>query len=391
MENIVKTMVLIIWISISIFEITTYFLINPKPVYFRAWEAVSNYTGKDASVASFKPHFIYDGTMTGDLLIGMKFKALPSEIRKQLFVVDEYGYRNYPGFLNSTKIDAVVVGSSFVGGGQETQENLVSEILTNHWDIPTYNSTTSIQYFWEDERFVKNKPKYVIYLGSEGEVINSMWQYSIVDKGITKSPRAWNSYEEWSRENEEFPWAFDKFSARLKDYSLFRYYINNAHISLLNALFSRERIAQFTTHNVMTYNPDMKVIFYQQQYDIPLINTPGKTEADIQIAIKELINTKEKLKSKGITFIVAGMPSKTHLGLKKYRNISDDSRALYLFNKELKKAGIEYVDLLTPSLEITKELGRHLYFPDDSHWNSEANVLISRLLKEKINELNLAE
>ena len=87
MKKTIKVLVLIIWIGVSLFEILTYLFINPKPIYWRAWEVVSNYTGKDANFAPFKPRFVYDGTMTGDLLNILKFKPSKSEIRKQVFIV----------------------------------------------------------------------------------------------------------------------------------------------------------------------------------------------------------------------------------------------------------------------------------------------------------------
>ena len=390
MEKFIKTMVLIIWLSISIFEISTYLFVSSKPIYFRAWEAVSNYTGKDASIASFKPMYIYDGTMTGDLLNAIKFKPLPSEIRKQTFIVDEYGYRNKPGFLNEP-IDAVIIGSSFVGGGQETQDNLVSSILTDKYGIRTYNSTTSVQYFWEDERFKKNQPKYVIFLGSEGEIINSMWKYQIVDGVMNHTPKAWKSFEEWKKVNESFPTHFDKIADRVKNYSLTRYFSNNIYIDILNLFLTRKQIADTTTQDFVTYHSDSKTLFWQEDYDDPLINTQGKTEDDIKNAIKELVSTRNLLRSRGITFIVAGMPSKTHLELKKYRDIPNSKRALYVMDEAMKEAGIEYVDLLTPTLKIVKDTNTQLYYSDDSHWNSEANELISKLLKEKIYQLNAIE
>ncbi len=386
MKKIIKVLTLIIWISISLFEILTYLFVNPKPIYWRAWEAVSNYTGKDANVAPFKPRFVYNGTMTGDLLNAIKFKSLPSDIRKQAFIVDEYGYRNQPGFLKN-KIDAIVFGSSFVGGGQETQGNLASELLTNLYKIRTYNLYGVVQTFWEDARFLKNKPKYVILLGHEAEIINSLTRYAIVDTGIIKSPKAWDSYESWKKENEEFVWAYDKFADRLKNYSLTRFYVNRVYIDLLNFLLTREQIAELTTQDFVTYDLQSKMLFFQANYDNPLINTPGKTETDIQKAIQELLHTKELLASIGVELIVAAMPSKTHIELGKYRNIPDNKCALFVLNRELEKAGIHYIDLLTPSLEFVRNTKGHLYYPDDSHWNSAANRLASRLLKEKITQI----
>lgn len=387
MKKVAKYSVLFIWLGISLFEVLTYFFVNPKPIYWRAWEAVSNYTGKDASIAPFKPLFVYRGTMTGDLLNGIQFKPLPSEIRRQEFLVDEYGYRNRPGFLKNTAVDAVIIGSSFVGGGQETQKYLVSEMLTDTYNIPTYNSTTSVQYFWEDARFKKKKIRYVIFLGSEGEIINSLWKYSISDKVMTHTPPAWISYSAWEKANEIFPRAYDKIADRLKNYSLTRYFANNMYVDIVNAVFTRDQIARLTTQDVITYDPETRVLFWQQQYDNPLIGSSGKTRVEIQNAIKELLHTQKLLASKDIVFIVAGMPSKTHIELKKYRDIPNKQRALYMLNAEMEKAGIEYINLLAPSLEFVKKTGKHLYYPDDSHWNSEANALISKQLSDRIRQL----
>ncbi|OGE32034.1 hypothetical protein A2631_02865 [Candidatus Daviesbacteria bacterium RIFCSPHIGHO2_01_FULL_44_29] len=378
---------LIVWIALSVFEILTFFLINPKPIYFRAWEYVSNYSGLDAAFAPFKPLAVYNGTMTGDLLNAIQFKPLPSEIRRQYFQVDEFGYRNPVG-ISRTPLDAIVVGSSFVAGAQTDQKDLVTEILTNQYNIKSYNYVTSVQYLWEDWRFKENPPKYVILLGSEGEIISSLWKYSIIDRVPYNNPKAWSNFKQWQSQNEFFSWRFDKAAVILKDYSLTRHLMNNLFIDVKNRLFTREQIANSSLQNAVTYDPKTKMLFFQLDYDNPTLNSQSKTLADIETAILEFKKTRDLLASRGITLIISAMPSKTHLETLKYRNMLDKERAILVLYEELKKVGIEYIDLYSPTMEYVKTTGEHLYLPDDSHWSATANMLIANLLSKKISELS---
>lgn len=387
LNNLLKSSVLIIWILISFFEISTYFLIKNKPIIWRAWEVVSNYSGKDASYIPFKPRYVYKGYISGDLINIINFDAKKSEKRFQKFIVDEYGFRNRVGMLKKP-IDVVILGTSFVAGAAEDQKNLVSEILTKKYGIRTYNASWyNVQAFSEDSRFIKNPPKYLILLGVENELIIGTQRYIYTDYGIMNNIRKWNSYEEWERVNDPYKYDFKDISNELKNFSMTRYLANLIYVKMINFGRSREEVAESSKQNMVYYDKETGMLFFQPNIDIPILGSSGKTKKDVQKAVIGLKQTQGKLKKKGITLIVAAMPSKAHLELKKYRNLPAQKRAIVYFEQELSKSGIEHVELFKPMYDYIKTTNKHLYYPDDSHWNATANRIISKILSEKIKEI----
>ncbi len=386
MKNLGKYLLLTTWLFLALIEMTSYFFTDHQFVYWRAWEAVSNYTGKDSVLSPFKPLYIYRGKMTGDLLNAINFAPLPSEIRQQTFVVDEYGYRNPVGMLKNP-IKSVLVGSSFTAGGQEDQANLISTLLTNTYKLPTYNYNASLQYVWFDERFKQNQPKYVLLVGTEGEIINSLPKYVIGENEVHVTPKAWNSFQEWQLENEIQPIQYDKFALPFQSYSLLRYLSNMVYIQTYNSLLSRSQIADLTTQPVVRYDQKTRMLFWQISYDDPRLGSYTKSQSDIDTAIIELKKTDQKLKSRGMQLIIVAMPSKSHLEYPDYLNIPNEQKALYHLQQQMNKAGLVSIDMLTPTIEYVKKTQQHLYYFDDSHWNTKTNELISEAIAKKIQQL----
>ncbi|MEO8581119.1 MAG: hypothetical protein ABI425_00905 [Patescibacteria group bacterium] len=376
---------LAVWLCLSLIDIYGFLNRENIPIYFRAWEYVSNYTGKDAGFAVFKPMSRYSGTMTGDLLNGIGFSPKPNEIRKQEFIVDEYGYRNQPQLLDKP-IDAIVLGSSFVAGGQETQENLISEILTRDYNLRTYNSPTSLQYYWDDYRFKSNTPKYIFVVGTEGEIINSLWKYIIEEKEPYNIPHKWNSYQEWKAENEQLPNTFEKWAFLFKQYSLTRFASVQLDFKLKNLMYSREEIAKQSTQNFVTYDPQSKMLFWQKDFDNPTLGTEGKKTEDIVKSAETLKKSSDQLNMRGVRLIVVALPSKTHAELETYKNIPDSQNALIILQKTLKKYEVEVIDMNEAVEEYKNTHSTPLYYPDDSHWNSDTNYLISKKIVEYLND-----
>jgi len=385
-NRIILTVFGIVWFSFLVLEIFgTFFISEDKhPVFFRAWEAVSNLEGKDANFAPFKPHFTYDGPLVGDLLKPLHLEALNSEKRHQLFIVDEYGFRNQP-YLLRDPLDAVVIGSSFVTGAAFSQEDLISTLLTEKYGIRTYNYYGSLQTFWEDTKFQKNVPKVVVYLGSEGELINSYWKFQIENRVPIFQSTAWNSYEEWQKANISFPKTFEKLSAHLYNYSILRVFANKTHTKLVNFGRNRETIAKFSSQSMVEYDHESKMLFWQPAYDNPVLGSDGKKQEDIEKAVKILNETHLTLNSRGIVFITAAMPSKTHAELSTYKSLPDNQRALVYFNKMSSEKG-KYIneDLYSLFKDRIIDPKQSVYFSDDSHWNIESNYLIAEKLSQSI-------
>ena len=373
---------MIIWVCLPIVELVSKKTFSPKLLYWRAWEYVSNYTGKDANFAPFKPWSIYDGPLEGDLLI-QRIAAHPEERRRQLFTVDEYGYRNPPHFLD-TPIDAVVIGSSFVGGAAFSDDETISSILTSEYGIRTYNFFSSVQNFVENSSIQKANPKFVIILGSEGELINSYFRYNYENRiPVYKSVR-YDSFEQWQNMNQPKISSFAEVVEDIKTYSLLRLISIRAYRQLLNLGRSRAEVMTYLPSEVIDYDQDTDMLFWQISYDNPILNSEGKTEENIDTAGTTLLQSALVLNQRDQILVTAAMPSKTHIELPKYQSLPLNKRALFIFNQFLKNDNeVINIDLLSPSLQMKKE-GKTLYFHDDSHWNVTTNKMIAKVLAQKL-------
>lgn len=382
---------LVIWLTLACVELIGTHFVSQKVIYWRAWELVSNYTGKDSSYVPFKPNMIYSGKSYGDLLNGLNLKARAEEIRNQYFEVDEYGFRNRKGFLNEP-VEAVITGSSYVGGAQETQTKLVSEILTKQYNIRTYNyAVIRMKHFWEDRRFIQKPPKYLILLGAEGEFVTAHYKAEIEDNDINISVPKWNSTLEWEKKNQAAKRDFLTIQSKLLNFSFVRYIANFMNTEFINWGKTRSQVASDFPESPVKYDKASDSLYYNPEFDNPILGEGENTVKNINIEIKTLMKSKDLLKKRGITLIVAAMPSKTSLQHSKYANVERNKTVLVKFEEEMEKNGIEHIKLFDITRDYVKKNNKYLYYKDDSHWNSKANEIITRILAEKITELNKPE
>jgi len=385
------------WLLISLFEASTFILIDPKPVIYRAWETASNIEGKDAYRTPFKPHFKYNFLAHGDSINMLHFKPNPNELRKQIFTVDEYGFRNRVGLLNNP-VDAVIFGTSQVAGANETQPNLVSELLTDKYNTPTYNhGLLPLQRFWENEWFMKHPPKYVIVLGTEKEVQESSWIETLAENQAPDyNPKTWSSLEEWQQENlpnsnfglnKIMIYNYDQITSLFKNYSVTRYLINKLHTEILNKLFTREQLAKIYNNTELDYDPSQDMIFYQPKEGNPTLTE--KSQQDIKNSMTVLKQTRDLLKKRGITLIVAAVPTKAHLYYQAYQNIPESQQSLNVLEQELGVNEIEHIKFhAILHKEAAKTNEPLLYYREDSHWSARTNQIVAKLLAEKIKQLS---
>lgn len=386
-----------VWMLVSLFEAGTFILINPKPVIYRAWETAINIDGKDAYRTPFKPHFTYNSLAHGDSIVMLHFKPGSAELRKQIFTVDEYGFRNRVGLLNNP-VDAAIFGTSQVAGADETQPNLVSELLTDKYHIPTYNhALLPLQRFWENEWFMKHPPKYVIVLGTEKEVQESSWIETLAENQAPNfNPRSWPSLEEWQRENipnsyfspdKITIYNYDQIATLFKNYSVTRYLVNEAYTTLLNKIFDRKQLAKIFANPDLDYDPNLDMIFYQPKEGNPALTE--QAQQDIKSSMVVLKQTRDLLKRRGITLIVAAVPSKAHLYYPAYKNIPENQQALTVLENELSKNEIEHINLHNIiHEEATRSDEPLLYYREDSHWSARTNQIVANLLAQKIMQLD---
>jgi len=376
MKKNILLLPIVFWLILFIVEVISFFFQHPKPMYFRAWEYVLN-EGKDSYYVPFQPRIFYNGPMTGDLLLVANFLPRKKDVRHQIFQADEYGFRNEIGTYGKGA-RVVLMGTSFVGGAQETQSNLISDLLTNKYKITTYNyATYPLQHFWEDARFVKKPPKYVVIVMNESEALQNTWVEVLVPSKTTHEVRSWKSHKQWMQNENTLDLSYNRITTVLKRFSIVKYELNKLYLTFINLIFPRSSIASNLV-KLNTYDPSLDMLFWDSNSYDPRINKK---------AIKDTINTLKEsqrvLKSRNITLIVAIMPSKTTLYYREYKDIDPQNESLYTLENAMEKNGIEHVDLFA----LMKSQKSLLYYKDDGHWNSEANRIIADQLNKKIQEL----
>jgi hypothetical protein len=320
--------------------------------------------------------------MYGDLLNTVSFKPQPDEIRPQIFETDEYGFRNRKGLLDAP-IDAVMTGTSFVGGAQETQDKLISSLLIDTYKIKVYNyATLPLQYVWEDERFIKNKPKYIIVVGNETEILQKSWIEALEKTNSTHPVKKWQSYDEWEQADQT-KLTYTDTAKKLQRFSIIRHYAKLIHRDTLNSIFSRKTLAGASAYNGI-YDSKQDMIFWDiNNYD-PTLN--ANSEKAIQETIEILTKARDILKTRNIKLLVAVMPSKSQLYGERFVKLPIKERALVKLEEKFDEYNINYVPLFKTTYNYTLE-GKLLYYPDDGHWNTKANEIIAKGISEKIKEI----
>ena len=234
---------------------------------------------------------------------------------------------------------------------------------------------------WGSQKFIINQPKFVIFLGTEGEIINSYWQYEIPEQPPVARREKWSSYQEWKRTNDPFPFLnYEKAAARLKDYSLFKHYANEIYRYFFNLGRTKEMVVDKAISGFVEYDPETNMFFRSKDIDVPFLNSEFKTETGIRQAVDLLNQTQQKLTTKNIQLITAAMMTKTHAQLPQYRHLKPKTTAIEILNDYAKDASFINVDLYTPTIEYVRTTNKPLYYPDDTHWNPDSNRMIARLL-----------
>lgn len=365
-----------------LFEIVS-FAVQYRPMYFRAWEYVLN-DGLDGYYVPFKPLLYYSGTVSGDLTDMFNFTRPKKGTVSQIFQVDEYGFRNKIGLLNHP-VEAVTIGTSWVGGAHETQKNLVSSLLTNNYKIPTYNyATQPLQHFWEDNRFIKNPPKYVLIIGSEIEFLQNSYIEDLADTKDSHEVRKWSSYKEWESVNASPLNDYHSVAMLLKHFSIVKFYLREAYLTITNSLFSRKTLSAYYGNESLYDSRDDILFFNLGSFDPRVI---GPFDKNIAPTVKELLKTQQILKKRGITMIVAVMPSKESLQASQYQKLPIKDKILYHLEDAMDTAGVTHISLLADLSKYVNNSNHLVYFSDDSHWNTYPNTVIAQKMAEKIKYL----
>lgn len=377
MKKYILILPFIIWTLLVLLEWWSLLFQKEKPMYFRAWEYTVN-EGQDTYKHTYKPLVTYNGILQGDLLRLPQFNFTPrkDDIYAQLFITDEYGFRNKPGLLKKN-VEAVLVGTSFVVGAHATQEHLVNTLLTEKYQIPTYNfGNLPLQHFWEDSRFIKKPPQYLVLLVNEVEIIPGGWIDDLNETENIIEIQKWDNFEQWDESQNQFVWSVDNVQNFTKRWSILRY-ISQQELRQVINIAPRKFIA-FEQVEKNAYDPATEMLFLDIDLYDPRYNTNSQNQ--IKKEIEKLKRTQNILEKRNISLVVATMPSKASLHSKLYASVPVTEKTLFHFEKEMEKNNILHIKLAEDMDRIVKTEKKDLYYTDDTHWNALANAIIARKL-----------
>jgi hypothetical protein len=318
---------------------------------FRAWEALVVKKNNSILAGPFYPNKVLFKTEFGDLAPYTKY-SIPKNVEWE---TDKYGFRK----RNTKEFpEIVIIGDSMVAGSSLSQDEILSEVLEIDTGYITYPYAPSdINNFLNEERFIENPPKIIIFELVEREIKN------ILGINITLE----NSDDK-------------KIIESLKNNSFFR------EIFVLYDRISKKALINYFIARINNFNRNSEVEYYFNNE--PVFFLQGEV-ANSQISDSEISSIVERLKEYnsyfneiGIRFIFLPIPNKENFYYKLFPN-GEKPMFLEKLIKELKNNSIEVIDTQT-AFQNAFSKGEVLYHFDDTHWNVNSVKITSKLLRDLI-------
>ena len=290
----------------------------------------------------------------------------------KIYKNDKYGFRN-DNKIYDKKIINIIMGDSFAEGVPLEQNLNVSSILNNKFDLNTANfgiaGTSLISYYAVFKEYVKKiKPENVIlfyYEGNDFLMLNSeknSYLSNYLNENFTQNLIR-NDYE------------VNKSLRLLENHTQNRYdMLMKQEFHKEKNFFDKEKIKDF-----------LEIQNLKKILNIDLLVPDYSMETNL---FKKIIkNMNEQTQEWGGEFILVYVPSWGRYN-DKYK--FEGNNAKYIFNLKnslinyLKESSIEYIDL---DKEFTKSNNPSKYynFGFYGHFNDEGYMLLSELIKSKVN------
>ena len=297
---------------------------------------------------------------------------IQNKIRNQVFITDNYGYRNSQ--ININNADLIIVGDSLISGGSASDEDILSYQLNKFSDYKTANLAMGginpkdyEEILVKHIHLLKNKTKIFIfyYEGNDFEVSNKseIPKYSYKDFKINKYKfKTRFGYERLERNK-------DKFFIKIINYQNFFY----KKIRPKSQRFFKKAMSLWTNTCLVKYdeiNKNLQGFYWLNRGENYLFSTHI-------ISNQRILNRISK-----IFFI----PTKASL----YRDYIDNkyiinykSNKFEFLQKEYKKNNIEVIDLTIPmknNLKKYMDKNEYLFFNDDTHLNKNGTEVIAKII-----------
>lgn len=310
----------------------------------------------------------------------------PNKYIKELSItIDEFGYKNPPGYLESSKIDVLLIGDSF------TEANEFSKTLRKLIPHDVYSMGIGGQtvFHWKyhikrykKSKYYKNPPKFVVlnfYGGND----------------ITDNKRAVKYYKAGFQNSIYYPKnpIFDNFSdvnRRISFYDELASVIKKIYLSfklkITNKIYQNKNL--ITSRNIIKYNDECTIRIEPTEISKENFFSES-TQPDM---VEDIINTIKLFDKEKTIFIFSYIPNTLTI----YRELLTNDMPKYNFmhkvNNEsrknlknfLKKINVHYVDFTEPLEEKAKTTPLHPCSGDDAHFNAIGYETYSEMLANEI-------
>lgn len=324
---------------------------------FRAWEALVVRKIDWILEGPFYPNMKIHKIEKGDMAPHSAF-AVKREVQWQ---TDRYGYRKRNTPIKRHEI--IIVGDSMAAGGGLTQKEMFSEVLKERLGVSVYlYSPRRLSSFLKDPRFIRYPPDIVIFETAENQIA-LLTPLSERQKAAKEE----GSVVEFFRKSREIPW--------VQSLGIFldRAYKNNM-LNYFRALLRRKVVPEKQRYNYRAGS----MLFLEgvaANKDIP------KEHIDAHAQMIE--GYCRAVQERGIRFIFLPVPNKETI----YHDLlPDPKRPVYLDHlmSEVKKKGVETINLQDA---YEREYHKHstlLYWLDDTHWNAKGVQIAADLMEKMV-------
>jgi hypothetical protein len=305
--------------------------------YFRFWEALQPKRLFGYFSGPFYPSIKMSMKERGDLAPHTDL----SVVKEVVWQTDKYGYRTSN---TSDQHEIIIIGDSNIVGTGVTQEDILSEVVERKMKVSVYPyAPKTIEAFLQEKRFIKDKPKVVVF----AEVERSLSELGSAENFVINSDNT-SPFVEKIKLNKQLASV-----VTLIDRSF----------DPLTWLYAKRLFTHKDPNPSYVYVSD-RMLFLQGEEansDIP--------KEKIKQAVDTIISYNEIFKARGIKMIFLPIPNKENIY---YKMMPTQKKPTFLKTviNELKKREVIVVD--TQSLfEVAYEKeGFQLYHYDDTHWNS---------------------
>ncbi len=366
--------ILIFFATLLLFSFLIFLILESSPALVRKlnlgkihyFSLRERYTADPVLIFQTRSGYVYRGIFAGDLSTASSKLAIPYEAR-----FDEEGFRN-SGQSGPKAI--AVIGDSFIQFGLDESDAFsarlekVSGLSTANYGMEWYGPD---QYLEVLKRYaLKRHPKIALFCFFEGNDLRDILKY-----------REWKDGGDYYHFNLTSKNIFQRYALALKDTLTY---------------FIKPMLRKWDPRRVSIRLPGAESFDTVFTYELEK-RSPEELANDFEIRhLKEVLEAfRAETNKTGAAPLVLFIPSSTHIfapyasGLSREQIQTRDNMEKAVM-KAADEVRIPYFSL-TPLFEEKTAEGKILYYPADTHWNSEGRQTAAEAVAGELRRLSKAE